>query len=124
MDTEQAIESLEAIDGVEDAEVAIAVNGLPGNYSSTTTLTVTPDGDAALGEVLRQAASVIWSEYGTQLPEYGFEVQVPWPDGRTAYQLIDLEDRRAEMGFTQGTYLGGSLLLDKEELAAMFGAAE
>lgn len=124
LDTARVTESLESIDGVEDAEVAIAVNGLPGNYSTTTTLTVTPEGDAALGEVLRQAASVIWDEYGTQMPQYGFDVMVPWPDGPTPYELVDLEDREAELGFTQGTYLGGSLVLTKDELAATFGAVE
>ncbi|TFC43418.1 hypothetical protein E3T26_13930 [Cryobacterium sp. TMT1-21] len=124
MNTEQVTESLKAIDGVEDATVTVALNGFPGNYRSTTRLTVTAEGDAALGEVLRQTASVIWAEYGTQLPQYRFAVEAPWPGGPQPLQLVVLRDRQAEFGFTQGKYLGTHLILTREELAAMFGAAE
>lgn len=124
MDTEQATQSLKAIAGVDDATVTFAVNGLPGNYRSTTRLTVTAEGDAALGEVLRQAASVIWTEYGTQLDQYRFAVTAPWPDGPRPLQLVVLRDRQADFDFSQGEYLGTHLILTTDELATMFGAAE
>lgn len=123
-DAKYVIESLKSIDGVDDAKVALAVDGLPGNYSSTTTLTVTAGGDAALAEVLRRATSVIWEEYGTQLPQYRFRVRAPWPDGPRPLRLIVLKDRRAEFGFPQGQYVDANLILTKEELAVMFGPAE
>lgn len=123
MNTDQVATTLESIPGVEAADVAVAVNGLPGKHFATTTLTVTPDGDASLGEVLSQAASVVWAELGTQFPTYRFEVTAPVA-GSSSYQMVYLEDRKAELPFHDDAYLGRSVVLSTDELAAVAGVAK
>ncbi len=123
MDTGILVAQLETIPGVDGADVAVAVNGLPGHYLATTTVAANAEGNAELGRVLSQAASFAWTAYGAQVTDYSFQAKEPSEAGSTGYRMIYLEDRKAELPFLVGSYLGRSVAFTADELAMATGAA-
>lgn len=116
MDKEAVAAAIAEIPGVEEAEVGAFNTGTPGSFGALVQITVDEAGREAVGEVLDASVRIIAADPG----EYRtFDFELTTPD-ETGEPVIDTLARyRDRIPFAEGAYLGSTLTLTADEIAAV-----